>query len=80
MGPSLEVNSPLLLVVDDRADEVGREQVGRELDARELGVDRVAERAHRERLGEAGDALEQDVPAREQADEDALDHVRAGRR
>ncbi len=28
-----------------------------------------------QRLGEAGHAFEQDVPAREQADEDALDHV-----
>ena len=75
MGPSLEVNSPALLVVDDRADEVGGEEIGGELDARELGVEGVAERADGERLGEAGDALDQDVAAGEQADQDALDHV-----
>jgi hypothetical protein len=65
----------LELVVDDGPDQVGRQEVGGELDAGELRVDRVAQRADRERLGEAGDALEQDVPARQQPDQDALDHV-----
>ena len=70
------MNSPVLLVVDDGADEVGRQQVGRELDARELRVDGVAERADGERLGQARHALEQHVAAGEQADQQALDHVR----
>ncbi len=48
---------------------------GRELHARELGVDRVAHRAHGERLGEPGDAFEQDVTAREQPHQNALDHL-----
>ena len=34
-----------LLVVDARADEVGRDEVGRELDALELAADRVGERS-----------------------------------
>ncbi len=36
---------------------------------------RVAERAHGERLGQTGHALEEHVAAGEQADEDALEHV-----
>ncbi len=75
-GPELGGELALLLVVDHRPDEVGRQEVGRELDARELGVDGVAQRAHGERLGEAGDALEQDVaPRSSRPDEDPLDHV-----
>jgi len=62
-------------VVDDGAYEVGRQEVGRELDARELGVDGVTQRADRQRLGQAGYTFEQHVAARQQADEDALDHV-----
>ncbi len=69
------MNSPVLLVVDDRADEVGRQEVGRELHPRELGVDGVADGAHGERLGQSRHALEQHVAAGEQADQDALDHV-----
>jgi hypothetical protein len=65
----------LLLVVDDRAHEVGGQQVRRELDPRELGVDGVAERAHGQRLGQAGYPLEQDMAPREEADQDSLDHV-----
>ncbi len=52
------------------ARDVGRHQVGRELDTHETHVERERERAHQQRLGSPGDALEQDVPAREQADED----------
>ena len=74
IGPFLTLNVLRLLVVDLRADHVGRQQVGRELDARERRVDDLGERAHRERLGEAGHALEQDVAAGEQADEQPLDH------
>ena len=36
--------------------------------------DRFADRIDRQRLGETGYALEQDVPTGEQSDEDALDH------
>jgi hypothetical protein len=62
-------------VVDHRADEVGGQQIRRELDALEVGVDDRGHRVDRERLGEARHALEQHVAAGEQADEDALDHV-----
>ena len=51
------------------AGDVGGHQVRGELDAHEPHVERERERAHEQRLGRAGNALEQDVPAREQADE-----------
>jgi len=54
IGPSLLENWPGALVVDHGAGEIGRQQVRRELDARELGGDDVAQRAHREGLGQPG--------------------------
>jgi hypothetical protein len=50
-----------VLLHDVRADDVGRHQVGRELDARELQVQHVGERVHEARLADARDALEQHV-------------------
>ena len=60
---------------DARADEVGRHEVGRELDAAVGAAEHAGERAHGERLREAGHALEQHVAAGEQGDEDLLEHV-----
>ena len=62
-------------VVDGGPDDVRGQKVGRELDALELGVQRIGHGLDRQRLGQAGHALEQHVAAGEQADEDALDHV-----
>ena len=45
------------------------QQIGRELDAMELGLHRRRERADGQRLGQAGHAFEQDVAVGEQADE-----------
>ena len=57
---------PGLLLVDHRADEVGGQQVGSELDARELEVQDLAQGLDREGLGQAGQALDQEVaPAQE---------------
>ena len=64
----------MLGAVDARADEVGRHQVGGELDAVEGAAEHVGERLDGEGLGEAGDALDEQVPAREQPDEHALEH------
>ena len=55
--------------VDAGADDVGRQQVRRELDAGERTADHVGERLGGERLGEAGHGLEQAVAATEQTDE-----------
>ena len=60
--------------VDARADEVGRHQVGGELQAYEGPADRVREGLDRERLGETRNALDEAVTLGEQAHEDALDH------
>ncbi len=72
--PLLDVESWRLLVEDHRADHVGREQVGRELDPGERCVDDLRQGPHRQRLGQAGHALEQDVAAGEQPDQQPLDH------
>ena len=58
-----------------RAEDVGGHQVGRELDAREVQVERLGERADEQRLAEAGHAFEQAVAADEQAGEHAVDDV-----
>ena len=59
---------------DARADEVGGQQVGRELDAAERAAQHGGERAHGQRLGQARHALEQHVAAGQQRDEQALEH------
>ncbi len=64
-----------LLVVDPRPDEVGGNEVGRELDPLELATDRLGQCLDGHRLGQARDALDQDVPAREQRDDQALQEV-----
>ena len=74
-GPSSVSNVAGARAVDAGADEVGRHQVGRELDALEGAAEDVGERLDGQRLGQAGDALEQDVAAGQEADEDPLEHL-----
>ena len=73
-GPSSVSNVAGRRQEDARADEVGRDEVRRELDALEAPVEHLRGRLDRERLRQAGHALDQQVAAREQADEDALEH------
>ena len=70
-GPELEV--ALLLVEDREAGDVGRLQVGRALDARELdAVDRAGDGAGEDGLRGPGHVLEQDVAlAGERGDDEA---------
>ncbi len=64
IGPGPELELARLLVVDREPGDVGRLQIRRALDARELrAVDRLRDRAREDRLRRAGDVLEQDVPA-----------------
>ena len=70
----LDVEAARVGPVDARADEVGGHEVGRELDAPERAAHDVGERADRQRLGEAGHALEQHVAAGQQRDEQPLEH------
>ena len=75
-GALADVKLAVLRAVDRRAGDVGGQQVRRELDAHEGGVDRLRERADGERLREAGHAFDEDVAAAEHGDEQALDeHV-----
>jgi hypothetical protein len=79
IGPLLSSKRlrPALVLDDDvGADDVAGHQVRRELDAREAQLHRLRERAHEERLAEAGRALEQRVTAREETDEHLLDDLR----
>jgi hypothetical protein len=73
--PLLHHELPRRLIVDLRAEHVGRQEVGGELDAGEGGVDRLGEGPDGERLREPRDPLEQHVPAGEEADEQTVDHV-----
>jgi hypothetical protein len=57
-----------------RADDVGGHQVGRELDAAVGQPEALGERAHQQRLAEAGNPFEQDVPVGDEAGEHPVDH------
>ena len=69
IGPGLELEehpAVRVLLHDVGADDVGRHQIRRELDARELQVEDVGERVHEAGLADARDALEQHVAADQQ--------------
>ena len=60
---------------DHAADDVGRHEVGRELDARILQLQGARQRAQQGCLAQPGDALQEHVPAGKQADQDAFDDI-----
>ena len=74
-GPGPELEAVLALVVDVRADHVGRQQVGGALHARVLRVDRPGERPSQRGLADARVVLDQDVALGEQRDEHVADHA-----
>ena len=61
------------LVVDHRADEVGRQQVGSELHPAAIGLDGGGDGLYREGLGEARQPLEQDMTIGEQSKQQPLE-------
>jgi hypothetical protein len=69
----LDVEALAAASVDACADDVGRQQVGRELDAGERSTDDVGERFGGERLGQTGDRLQQHVAACEESDQQAFE-------
>ncbi len=71
----LDVEALAAAAVDPRADDVGRQEVGRELDAGERAADDVGERLGGERLGQPGDGLEQHVAAGEEGDEQPFEQA-----
>ena len=74
MGPFLGQTS-VLLVEDHRSDQVGRKQIRCELDALESSIDGRGYGFDGQSFRKARDALQQDVAACEQSDQEALDHV-----
>ena len=71
-GPRWVVNAGRRRVVDLGADDVAGQQVGRALDPAERPAHGVGQRRRGGRLGQAGDAFEEDVAAGQQADEQRL--------
>ena len=77
-GPrELELAAAGLRVFGDdvRADDVGGHQVRRELDAGEVQTEGLGQRADEQRLAQPRHALQQRMPAGEQAYEHRFDHV-----
>ncbi len=65
-----------VLLQDLRAGDVGGHEIGRELDALALQLERIGERARHEGLGQSGRADEQTMAAAKKRDEDLVDDVR----
>src|SRR5690606_38374965 len=61
------------LVEDVHADDVARHEIRRALDALELAAERARQRPGKQRLAQAGHALHEDVPARDERDGDGAD-------
>ena len=75
IGPRLEFEKPFAVGRFHhhvRAENVGRHQVGRELDAREVQIERLGQRAHQQRFAQARHAFQQAMPADEQARQHAV--------
>jgi hypothetical protein len=72
-GPSSTPNGLARRPVDPGADEVGGDEVGRELDAGERAADGGRHRLDGEGLGQAGDALDEAVATCQQAHEHPLE-------
>ena len=77
IGPGPELEARLALVEDVRPDDVGGQQVGGALHARELQVHRARQRAGERRLADARQVLDQDVALGDEADEDVVEQVLA---
>ena len=71
----LELAAFLRLYVDFRAGHVRRQQVGCELNARQIGGEIFGERFHRSGFGETRQAFDQEIAVGEQPDQHALDQM-----
>ena len=74
IGP-LRVRKAASRDVNHRADQVGRQQVGRELDAVELGGQRLGQRLDGRGLGQPRHAFQEHVPVGQQPDQQPGDHL-----
>ena len=78
-GPARNLNSRApgraVLLDDLGAGDVGRHQVGRELNAAEVERQALGQRRDHQRLGQARHAFQDAVAAAEQRDQQLLDHL-----
>ena len=65
----------LLLVEDHGTDHVGGQQVGGKLDAAEFPADSLCKGFDRQRFGQSGYTLQQDMAIGEQPDQQTVQHV-----
>ena len=76
IGPARTQRAVAAVLVEDLgAGDVGRHQVGRELDALEAQVEDLRQRLDQQRLGQPGHAGEQAVAAGEERDQDLIDDL-----
>jgi hypothetical protein len=61
--------------IDLGADQIGGQQIRGELNALEIGPDRVGQSLHRAGLGQSGHAFDQDVALGEQADQQSFHQI-----
>ena len=73
--PGMKAERLRALVVDRDAEHVGRQQVARELDARVVEAEGHRERLGERRLADAGNVLDQQMAAREQAGKRNLERL-----
>ena len=62
-------------IVNQRADQIGGQQVRRELQPLKTGLDGGRQRFDGQRFGQAGNAFEQDVAVGEQAEQEPIDEI-----
>src|SRR3954469_11840565 len=72
-GAELDIELLARRAEDPRADDVGRQKVGRELHTPEGATDHLRQRLGGQRLGQTGHALQKAMSLAEQADEHSLD-------
>ena len=71
----LAVAGRTVLLDDFRAGDVGRHQIGRELDAIESQAERIGQRADHQRFCQTGNAHQQAVAAAEHRDQELFDNI-----
>ena len=75
IGPSLGRELARARIVNERADEIGRQKVRRELQALKPSLDARRQRFDGERLGQPGHAFEQNMAVGEQAEQESINEI-----
>ncbi len=74
-GPFFGEESGIFWIVNQRSDQVGGKQVGRELDALKTGFHRGGEGVDSEGFCQAGNPFEQDVSVGKDSDDESVDEI-----